>query len=223
MLAMEVVKSSPPRALYIASEPWPGIFRIFSPSPPPRCRTNHLAVELKCPPTKWPWIAGRRRTGGSKLTGAAKKHHQPGLEVSHKGEKVIISPCNHPPTHPLWTAKSYLQIQLLGENHISWMNTTNSSFMHAHLHFYTLLSFWSHFRSIGLGSISLWMIIKFSLLHVKEYLSLGRWMCRAGPLGGNMRLCRRSTLQCLLNIVSRKKRQTYFSEKIAERNSTVVL
>ena len=61
------------------------------------------------------------------------------------------------------------------------------------------------------------MIIKFSLLHVKEYLSLGRWMCRAGPLGGNMRLCRRSTLQCLLNIVSRKKRETYFSEKIAEK------
>ena len=54
------------------------------------------------------------------------------------------------------------------------------------------------------------MIIKFSLLHVKEYLRLGRWMCRAGPLGGNMRLCRRSTLQCLLNIVSRKKETDIF-------------
>ena len=93
-----------------------------SPPPPPWLKTNHLGVDLKRPPTKWrraprrsgpptkwPWIAADGPAG--KLTGGAKKHHQAGLEVSHKGEKVIISPCNHPPTNPLWTTKSHQQIE----------------------------------------------------------------------------------------------------------------
>ena len=99
------------------------IYPIRSPPPPTWLKTNHLGVDLKRPPTKWlraprsrsgpptkwPWIAADGPAG--KLTGGAKKHHQAGLEVSHKGEKVIISPCNHPPTNPLWTTKSHQQIE----------------------------------------------------------------------------------------------------------------
>lgn len=103
MLAIWRWWSLHPRTLYIASDPWSWIFRIFSPSPPPRCRTNHLAVELKCPPTKWPWIAGRRWTAVANWLAPPKSIISPGWKWATRGKKLssvhVITP-QHIPYEP---------------------------------------------------------------------------------------------------------------------------